>query len=107
VKALCRALLVLDLLYCALALSEDRLPAWRMFDDVDDVRHTLVDRDGAAVDIRAWLPRGANLVDRGELRRVVRFVCRRERARAPFVYDEHATRTRAVLGEECELHGAR
>ena len=33
--SLCRALLVLDVAYCVLALAEDRLPGWKMFEDVE------------------------------------------------------------------------
>jgi hypothetical protein len=109
-RSLCRALLALNVLYCALALAQDGLPGWRMFEGVEDVRHVLRDKDGVTIDVRAWLPRGANLVDRSELRRVVRFVCERERARAPFTYEEEATSLRTTLGAEgagpegCKVH---
>lgn len=107
-RSLCRALLALNVLYCVLALAEPGLPGWRMFEGVEDVRHELRDRDGVPVDVRAWLPRGANLVDRSELRRVVRFVCERERARAPFTYEERAAGwTTTVSAEDCKVEAPR
>jgi hypothetical protein len=101
-RATCRALLALNVLYCALAAAQDGLPGWHMFESVDSLDHELRDRDGAPVDIRAWLPRGANLVDRSELRQIVRFVCARERARAPFTYRERGAPR--PLGEDCRVH---
>jgi len=77
-----------------------------MFESVEPVEHELRDRDGNLVDVRAWLPRGANLVDRGELRRIVAFVCRREPARAPFTYTE-SSRTPITVGEDCRVHAPR
>ncbi|MBX3193175.1 MAG: hypothetical protein KF819_39695 [Labilithrix sp.] len=100
-RSLCRALLVLDVLYCCLAAAQEGLPGWHMFESVEKIDHTLVDRDGRAVDVRAFLPRGANVVDRGELRRVVEHVCSKERARAPFTYEEPGVRV--VLGPECRV----
>jgi len=106
-RSLCRGLLVLNVLYCLLALAEPNLPGWRMFEGVEDVRHELRDRDGAPVDVRAWLPRGANLVDVSELRRVVRFVCEKEQSRAPFTYEERATGWTTTVGAECKIEGPR
>lgn len=105
-RSLCRALLALNLLYCLLAAAQDGLPGWHMFESVESVDHELRDRDGNVVDVRAWLPRGANLVDKGALRDVVTFVCTKERARAPFTYSEPHYE-RVILGDDCRVHAPR
>lgn len=105
-RSLCRALLALNLLYCLLAAAQDGLPGWHMFESVESVDHELRDRDGNVVDVRAWLPRGANLVDKGELRNVVTFVCKKEHSRAPFTYSEPASE-RITLGDDCRVHAPR
>lgn len=105
-RSLCRALLALNLLYCLLAAAQDGLPGWHMFESVESVDHELRDRDGNVVDVRAWLPRGANLVDKGELRRIVTFVCKKEQARAPFTYSE-PSRESVTLGDDCRVHAPR
>jgi hypothetical protein len=87
-RALCRALLVLNVLYCLLAAAQEGLPGWHMFESVEPLDHELRDRAGDLIDLRASLPRGANLVDRDELRKVVEFICRRDATRAPFTYVE-------------------
>jgi hypothetical protein len=97
VRSLCRALLVLNVLYCLLAAVQEGLPGWHMFESVEDLDHELRDRDGQLVDVRAWLPRGANLVDRGELRNVVAFVCEHAAERAPFTYVEPSRGTNVTL----------
>ena len=112
-RSLCRALLVLDLLYCTLATLQEGLPGWHMFESVEELDHELLDRDGRAVDIRDWLPRRVNLVDRHELRNIVEFVCQKERQRAPFTYAEPSTGLRVTLGTEgtgpkaCTIHAHR
>ncbi|MBS2015680.1 MAG: hypothetical protein JST00_22520 [Deltaproteobacteria bacterium] len=110
-RSVCRALLALNVLYCLLALAQDGIPGWRMFESVEDVRHDLTDRDGRVVDVHAFLPRGAHVVDRGELRRIVRFVCEHQRDRAPFAYAERATGLTATLTangpEGCRIHAPR
>lgn len=92
-KSLCRAILVLNVLYCLLAAVQPGLPGWHMFEDVERIDHTLVDRDGARVDVFASLPRGAHLVDRGELHEVVRWICEQHRDRAPYVLEEDGKTT--------------
>jgi hypothetical protein len=111
-RSLCRALLVLNVLYCLLAALQEGVPGWHMFEAVEDLDHELRDHDGNVVDIRAWLPRGANLVDRGELREVVGFVCEHAPERAPFTYVEPTRGTSVSLGvagpaslrERCMVH---
>ena len=106
-KPLCRALLVLNVLYCLLALAQEGLPGWHMFESVERLDHELRDRDGLIVDVRDWLPRGANLVDRSELHHVVTFVCQKERGRAPFTYAEPSRGVTMTLGDDCKVHAAR
>jgi hypothetical protein len=112
-KSLCRALLVMNVLYCVLAAVQEGIPGWHMFESVEPLDHVLRDRDGRVLDVREWLPRGANLVDRGELRKVVAFVCEKERARGPFTYAEPSAGLEVTLGAEgsgpkgCIVHAAR
>jgi hypothetical protein len=98
IRSVCRALLALNVLYCALAAAQEGLPGWHMFESVDRLEHELRDKDGARVDVRAYLPRGAWLTDRDELREIVRFVCEKERARAPFTFEDRARGTSAIVG---------
>ena len=99
-RSLCRALLVLNVLYCLLAAAQEGIPGWHMFESVEPLDHELRDRAGQRVDVRAFLPRGANLVDRGELWKVVGFVCAREATRGPFTYVEPANHP----GKRLEVH---
>ncbi len=103
-SSFCRAILVLNVLYCVLAALQDGVPGWHMFESVERTDHELRDREGRLVDIRRWLPRGAHVVDRGELRQIVRFVCQREQERAPFTYREPSQRFMATLEKECVIH---
>lgn len=106
--SLCRALLVLNVAYCALAVAQEGLPGWHMFEDVERFDVDLRDRDGVPLDVRAWLPKNAWLVRYDELREVVRFVCEKERARAPFTFEERVRGVRATLGPvDCKVPRAR
>jgi len=111
-KSLCRALLVMNVLYCVLAAAQEGLPGWHMFESVETIDHELRDREGRLLDLRDWLPRGANVVDRGELHRIVSFVCEKERARGPFTYREPSLGLEVTLGADpgpgaCKVHAAR
>ena len=111
-KSLCRALLVLNVLYCLLAAAQEGVPGWHMFESVEPLDHELRDRSGTLVDVRAALPRNANLVDRGELRKVVEFICRKEPARAPFTYVEPSRNVNVQLdprasADGCKVHAGR
>jgi hypothetical protein len=111
-RSLCRALLVLNVLYCVLAVLQPGLPGWHMFESVEPIDYQLQDRDGRDLDVFDWLPRRANLVDRDELRRIVAFVCARELARGPFLYVEPSRKLRTTLGghgdpKECAVHAPR
>lgn len=102
------ALLVLNVLYCVVALAEDALPGWKMFAAVDRLAFELRDRDGRTVDVRDYLPRGAYLTDKGDLVRVARFVCTKERARAPFTLVEPTLGVRVEVGAgDCSVDAPR
>jgi hypothetical protein len=86
-RSACRALLILNLAYCALAVITPQLPGWKMFEDAEYVQdYGLADRRGTQLDVLAYLPRGAYLTDEVQLRRVVRFVCQHEARRGPFEF---------------------
>lgn len=107
VKSLCRAILVLDVLYCMLAVAEPALPGWHMFESADRLDFTLRDRGGDVVDVRAYLPQSAYLTDKGELLAIVRFICERERARAPFVLFDNASGTSQTASPtDCRFHAS-
>ena len=107
-RSFCRALLVLNVLYCLLAVAQEGLPGWHMFESVERLDYTLRDNEGREVNLAAYLPRGARLVDHTELAEVVRFVCERSPSRAPFTFDEPARGVHATLGpSDCALPGPR
>ena len=87
----------MNILYRLLAAAQEGVPGWHMFESVEPLDHELRDRDGQVVDVRAWLPRGANVVDRGELRKVVAFVCERGARSARSVH-VHRAWSRAAGG---------
>lgn len=107
-RSLCLSLFVLDVLYCVVALGDARLPGWKMFASVDRLDYELRDRDGRAVDVRAYLPRGAYVTDYDDLLRIARFVCEKERARAPFAFVERTREVRVELGPtDCAANAPR
>jgi hypothetical protein len=78
-RSICRALLVLDVLYCVLAFFEERLPGWKMFAVVE--RPAAVAYEGGApLDLARYLPRDAHVVDTAQTVEIAAFVCRREHA---------------------------
>jgi hypothetical protein len=78
-RSICRALLVLDVLYCVLAFFEDRLPGWKMFATVERPAAVRGD-DGRPFDLAAYLPRDAHVVDAAQTVEIAKFVCERRRA---------------------------
>lgn len=99
------ALLAANVLYCVVAVFDERLPGWKMFESVERLDYSLVDRDGVAIEPKDHLPRNAHVVELAELARVVSFVCERNAARAPFVFEERTRGVRAVLGPaDCAVH---
>jgi hypothetical protein len=67
-RSACRALLILNLLYCAAALFEDRMPAWKMFESGEPLDPALTRR------AEAYLPDGAYLLSQAELDSVLRWI---------------------------------
>lgn len=98
---------MLDLLYCTLAVAEDRLPAWKMFESVERLDFALVDKDGREIDVAASLPRGARLVDRTELHEVVGWICVHQRERAPFTFVDRARGRRVDIANDCIVHATK
>lgn len=101
--SLCRALLVLNVAYCALAVAEDRLPGWKMFEDVERFDVVLTDSHGIPLELRDHLPKNAWLVRWDEVREVVAYVCRKKAARGPFSFEERVRGIRAELGPDCKV----
>jgi hypothetical protein len=95
-RSTCRALLVLNILYCAAALVEDRMPAWKMFESGERLEWSLTDRDGRAVAVEEVLPDGAYVLSYAELERVARFACAREPMRAPLTLVERTHGTTRI-----------
>lgn len=104
-RSVCRALLILNLAYCALALFTPQLPGWKMFEDVELVQgYWLADERGSALDVRDYLPLHAYLTDEVQLRRVVRFVCQHEARRGPFEFRVRPTApTLRLAGPGCDF----
>lgn len=104
----CRAILVLDVAYAALAVVEPTLPGWHMFESAEPVDLELRDARGARVPLSDYLPRGALLTDRREAERVALFICGRAPERAPFTLLDRTTgRARELGAAECGRHDAR
>lgn len=104
-RSVCRALLILNLVYCTAALLLDELPGWKMFESVEVLDYVLQDADGHALDVRDALPASAHLTDGVQLRRVVAFIC--EHHKGPLWFEG----TRGGQGQwlqpgACEPHAA-
>ncbi len=82
-----RALLWLDVAWCAASLALPALPGWKMFASGAGPAFSVSDAAGRAVDVRAWLPRHAALQDLGAVVAVARWGCRRGLAEAPLVVE--------------------
>ena len=95
-KSVCRALLVLDVVYCLLAVAQDGLPGWHMFESVDRL-DVVTDREGRTVDVRAVLPRDAWLTERAELALVIQWICERDREHAPYRFGNR------VMQPDCKV----
>jgi hypothetical protein len=80
-------LLVLNLSYCVGALFTEGLPGWKMFESVEVFSYRLLDAHGRSIDVRDYLPRDAQLIDRQQLRRVAQYIREREADRGPFRFE--------------------
>ena len=89
-RSLCAALLVLDVAYATTAVFVDALPGWKMFAAAEPLDVVVTDRNGAAVDPRAYLPRDAQILDRKLLFQVLAFVCTHDAGRAPLSVTERS-----------------
>lgn len=80
-----RALLWLDLAWCAASLALPGLPGWKMFAGGASPAWSVTDAAGRAVALDAWLPRHATLQDARAVVDVARWGCSRGLAQAPLV----------------------
>ncbi|TBR22398.1 hypothetical protein EPO15_08165 [bacterium] len=83
-RAVCLALLLLDLLYCVMAVTTVNAPSWDMFAKVEPLDFELTDARGAPVDLRASLPRAFYLVRREMLPALAECACRLRPEPAPW-----------------------
>ena len=102
-RSLCRALLALDVAWCAAALALPELPGWKMFDAPQGERFTIADGEGRAIDAYAWVPRGVVGLDTTDATRIARWLCRERRAKPPLRIDGETTH-RVIDGPECAPH---
>lgn len=76
-SAVCRALLVLDLGYCAAAFFVDALPGWKMFaHGAGPAAYQLEDARGERVRLDDFLPRHVYGLSSRDALEVARFACR-------------------------------
>lgn len=74
-----------------------------MFESAEPVDMVVADRDGAPVDVAAWLPAGAQILERRLIVQVAAFVCRRAAERAPYtVLDRTTGRVVTLTAPRCE-----
>ena len=104
-RSIYRALIALDVLYCVLALFEDRLPGWKMFEEVEP-KGALIDNQGQTIDTAAYLPRGAHVVDVGQAAEIAIFICDRDPSHAPYILDDRTHGKRRAIrssGKGCVI----
>jgi hypothetical protein len=97
-RSVCRALLALDVAYCAASLVVRDLPGWKMFDAPDRESFAITAGDGSAVDAYAWVPRGVPELDGHDALRIARWLCAEGRIPAPVRVD--ARRFRVTLSAQ-------
>lgn len=103
--SLCRALLALDIAYCAAALVVPGLPGWKMFESVEHATYTLRAADGRDVDAYAWVPRSARDLEEADLLRVARWLCAEHREPTPLRLDTERLH-RTIDDPDCLDHAA-
>ncbi len=96
-----RALLWLDVAWCAASLALPGLPGWKMFADGAAPAYSVTDAHGAAVRLDTWLPRHARLGDVRAVADVARWGCARGLVAAPLVVVFGARR--AVVEPGCRV----
>ncbi len=98
-----RAMLVLNLVYCLVGFLTNTLPVWRMFESLTPMNVSLLDKDGASIDIRAYLPSDAYILNSRQVSEVVTFICENHRDRGPFVLTEKISKkTVEVDPSDCQ-----
>jgi hypothetical protein len=83
-RAVCVALLGVNLLYCVMATFTVNAPAWDMFAKVESLDYEVIDAAGARVDLPAFLPRAFYLVRREMLPVLAECACRIRPEAAPW-----------------------
>lgn len=83
-RAVCLSLLLLDLLYCVMAVFTVNAPAWDMFAKVETLDYELTDARGGRIDLPAYLPKAFYLVRREMLPGLAECVCRIRPEPAPW-----------------------
>lgn len=83
-RAVCLALLAVDILYCLMASFTVNAPAWDMFAKVERLDYEVRDARGARVDLPAALPRAFYLVRREMLPVLAECACRLRPQAAPW-----------------------
>lgn len=83
-RAVCVALLALDLVYCLMAVFTVNAPAWDMFAKVERLDYELTDAAGARVDLPDYLPKAFFLVRREMLPALAECACLRRPESAPW-----------------------
>jgi hypothetical protein len=90
-RRLCRVLLVLNLLYCALALLVGpRIPSWGMFSRVERMDYSLTDGRGRTVNPYDYMPRGSYILDQASMAAAVSCLCRAHPELRPLRLDSAA-----------------
>ena len=82
-RALCLALLLVNIIYCVATTASGRQPAWGMFSKVEHVEYTLEDRDGLALDLREFIQPVAYITDPVRLEQYAACVCTQVPERRP------------------------
>ncbi len=105
VRSICRALLVLDVGYCALAAVVPGLPGWKMFESSAHVTYSLKAGDGSDVDAYGWVPRAARDLDEPDVIAVARWLCRHHRVATPLTFDGPSVH-RVIDAPDCVDHAS-
>ena len=106
IASLCRALLFLDVAYCATALVVPGLPGWKMFESSEHARYSLRDANDRDVDAYAWVPRAARDLSEHDLERVAAWICKEHHAPAPLRLDT-ANAHVVFTAPDCQAHEAK
>ena len=84
-RAAAATLIVAQTAWIAAGFVFPALPGWTMFSRVERMPTELVDREGKVERVYDFVPRDLYVIDAFGARAIAAFVCRRERARAPWL----------------------